>query len=109
MTSATTLIPVPLDAGPAVDEAPAAPPERVPTTDRGRAEGPRVRQVSRPVTALAARALLGATSRCTLPGVHEFARRVGDRVCEVWSATAPQLRLVDGELGDRQVQLEGAG
>ena len=78
MTSATTLIPVPLDAGPAVDEAPAAPPERVPTTDRGRAEGPRVRQVSRPVTALAARALLGATSRCTLPGVHEFARRVGD-------------------------------
>jgi Kdo2-lipid IVA lauroyltransferase/acyltransferase len=78
MDAATTMIPVAVDAGTLVAGTLDVPVERPTTSDRGRAEGPRVRQVSRPLTALAGRTLLGLTSRCSLRGVHALARRVGD-------------------------------
>lgn len=78
LNTTSTLIPVPVDAGPIVSRALEEAANRPMTSDRGRAEGPRVRQVSRPLTALAGRTMLGVTSRLPLRGLHALARRVGD-------------------------------
>lgn len=78
MSTASTVVGSPVDVEDVVAEPSAPAAARPVPSDRGRTEGPRVRQVSRPLTALGARSLLGATSRCTLRGVHGFARRVGD-------------------------------
>ncbi len=78
MNARSTLFQVPADPGSIVAGTLDVPEVRSTTSDRGRADGPRVRQVSRPVTALAGRTMLGLTSRCPLRGLHAFARKVGD-------------------------------